>query len=147
MVENDKFEKEITRRNHEYTGGKKLFKNKTGQVRSGWMIALAFLTMFIFQGIFMFPGIILLGTVEITGSSISLDVMNDFDKHPWITLIAQGGGTIGGIIAILLLWRFLNKKPLKDIGFRGSIKDLWFGLSIGTKKYVISCNLFRLYFV
>ena len=57
--------------------------------------------------------------------------MTALDSHPWVFLLIHGGGTAGAILATYLLWRFINKGTLKQIGFRGSLKDLWFGLFLG----------------
>lgn len=110
-----------------------MFKNRTGQIRSGWMILLAFIVMYMAQGIFMIPGIFLLGSVEADqgGVSIDIDIMAAFEEQPWISLLAQGGGTLGGIVSTLWLWRYFNKKPIKELGFKGPIRDLWFGLVLG----------------
>lgn len=110
-----------------------MFKNQNDQIRSGWIILLAFLAMFAGQILFQIPGSIMLAVVELTGQSGSITI--DFEaalwNRPWILLLTQGGGTVGGIIATLLLWKYLNKKSLKDLGFQGSLKDLLFGLFLG----------------
>lgn len=110
-----------------------MFKNQANQIRAGWVILLTFVIMFIAQGIFMIPGIVTLTVVEgVNGTNlISYDVMDAFESHPWISLLAQGGGTAGAIFITLLLWRFVNKKTVKEIGFRGPAKDLGFGLLLG----------------
>lgn len=118
-------------------GGIKLFKNQANQVRAGWIILLAFVAMYIAQGIFMVPGIVVLTVTEGMNSMDSLHIMDAFDKHPWISLLAQGGGTAGGILITLLLWRFINKKTVKELGFRGPIKDLGFGLLLGAVSIIV----------
>ena len=106
---------------------KSLLKNSAGQVRSGWLILVTFVVMFLAQAIFMTPGLVIFELMEGAGGT-NLDAM---DTYPWITLLVQGGGTVGSIFVIYLLWRYLNKGTLKEIGFRGPLKDLGFGLFLG----------------
>ncbi len=110
-----------------------MFKNQSGQVRAGWLILLAFIAMVIVQQLFSLPGLLLLISMEAhSGGGFNyLAIQTAFDTHPWIFLLVQGGGTAGGIVITLLLWRFLNKGSLKELGIRGSMKDLWFGLFLG----------------
>ncbi|WP_203247452.1 CPBP family intramembrane glutamic endopeptidase [Sporosarcina beigongshangi] len=110
-----------------------MFKNQSGQVRAGWLIALAFAAMLIVQQLFALPGIILLFVTEAPfhGASGYSDILTALDGHPWIYLLMQGGGTAGGILITFLLWRFINKGTMKQLGFRGSLNDLWFGLFFG----------------
>ena len=103
-----------------------MFKNQSGQVRAGWLILLAFVVMLIVQQLFSLPGILLLMFTEAPFSEgfSYLDMQTAFDAHPWIFLLMQGGGTAGGIVITLLLWRFINKGSMKELGFRGSIERL-----------------------
>lgn len=107
-----------------------MFKNQSGQVRAGWLILLTFAAMLIVQQLFSLPGILLLFFTEVHSSSYQ-DVLSALDAHPWIFLLTQGGGTVGGILTTFLLWRFINKRTMKQLGFRGSLNDLWFGLFLG----------------
>ena len=45
--------------------------------------------------------------------------------------------TVGGMLATVLLWRFVNKGTLRELGFRGSLKDLVFGLLLGAVSIAI----------
>ncbi|MFJ7934114.1 lysostaphin resistance A-like protein [Sporosarcina sp. NPDC096371] len=110
-----------------------MFKNQSGQVRAGWFILLAFAAMLIVQQLFSIPAMLLLFFTEapFSGESGYIDVLAALDAHPWIYLLMQAGGTAGGILITLLLWRFMNKATMKQLGFRGSLKDLWFGLFLG----------------
>ncbi|MBM7600336.1 membrane protease YdiL (CAAX protease family) [Virgibacillus halotolerans] len=116
-----------------------MFKNQSGQVRAGWLILLAGIAMFLVQTIFTIPGIILLVMTEAANmvNTSTSDVMATLDEHPWITLFIQGGGTAGGILITLLLWRFVNKMSLKELGIRGSGKDFGFGLLLGAISITI----------
>jgi len=120
-------------------GRDKMFKNQSGQVRAGWLILLTFVVMLIFQQLFSLPGILLLMFTEAPFSEgfSYLDMQTAFDSHPWISLLMQGGGTAGGIMITFLLWRFINKGSMKELGFRGSLKDLWFGLFLGALSIIL----------
>src|SRR6185437_1527158 len=110
-----------------------MFKNQSGQVRAGWLILLAFVAMLVVQQLFSLPGVFLLIFTEepFSGELGHLDILTALDSHPWIFLLMQGGGTAGGILITYLLWRFVNKGSMKQLGFRGSLKDLSFGLFLG----------------
>lgn len=116
-----------------------MFKNKSGQVRAGWLILLTFAAMLIVQQLFSLPGIFLLIFTEtpFSGESGYLDILTALDSHPWIYLLVQGGGTAGGILITFLLWRYINKGSMKELGFRGSMKDLWFGLILGALSITV----------
>lgn len=110
-----------------------VFKNNAGQIRSGWLIIGGFIFVLIVQSIFTIPGMAVLAnqlgveSLELSAQELLLVI----DQYPWNFLLVQAGGTLGGIIATLLLWRVLNKKPLKELGFKGSLSDLAFGLILG----------------
>lgn len=116
-----------------------MFKNQSGQVRAGWLILLAFAAMLIVQQLFALPGVFLLFFTEAPFNGVSgySDILTALDGHPWIFLLMQGGGTAGGILITFLLWRFINKGTMKQLGFRGSLKDLWFGLFLGAISIMV----------
>lgn len=113
-----------------------MFKNQSGQVRAGWLILLTFTTMLIGQQLFSLPGTFLLFFTEAPSSDYQ-DILAAFDAHPWIFLLMQGGGTAGGILITFLLWRFMNKGTMKQLGFRGSLNNLWFGLFLGALSITV----------
>lgn len=110
-----------------------MFKNQSGQVRAGWLILFAFIIMFVGQMIFSFPGMFILMSVELAENSLEfhLDITEALESQPWIALLIQGGGTLGGLIATMLVWTLINKQLLRQLGFRGSIVDFLFGLFLG----------------
>ena len=112
-----------------------MFKNESGQIRAGWIVLLAVVALLIVQQLFSLPGVILLIFTEapslVNGETGTADIVAALDAHPWIFLLVQGGGSVGGILITYLLWRFINKGTMKQLGFRGSLKDLWFGLFLG----------------
>lgn len=113
-----------------------MFKNKAGQVRSGWMIFFAFLIMFAGQFIFMLPGITFMSILEITQHGASAEL--DFNSMgPWMILMTQGAGTFGGLAATLVAWRSLNKRPVNELGVRAPDLDLVFGLLLGAASITL----------
>ena len=116
-----------------------MLKNNDGQVRAGWLIAIALVAMFIGQTIFALPGTILLGIMDAMNNpdTLSLDIMVLSDEYPWVFLLMQGGGTVGGLIVTLILWRYMNKKSMGELGFRGSLTDLVYGLLLGAGSIAV----------
>ena len=90
-----------------------MFKNQAGQVRAGWIVLLAFVALIIVQQLFSLPGALLLIFTEapsmLNGETGTSELLTALDAHPWIFLLMQGGGTVGGILITYLLWRFINK--------------------------------------
>lgn len=105
-----------------------MFRNKNKQVRAGWLIFIALLFVFIGQTIFMFPGMTLLTIVEISSGEISLDLGT---MSPWMVLLTQGAGSLGGIAATLVVFRAINKKNPNQLGIQGPRVDFIFGLFLG----------------
>lgn len=110
-----------------------MFKNKTGQVRSGWLVIIGFILVLFLQSILTIPGMVMLASIE---GLVSLNLSNEelmlmLDSYPWLFLAVQGGGTLGGILATILLWRSINKKSLRELGFTKSLSDFLFGLALG----------------
>src|SRR6185437_10076716 len=116
-----------------------MFKNQSGQVRAGWLILLAFVAMLIVQQLFSLPGVFLLIFMEapFSGELGNVDILTALDSHPWVFLLMQGGSMAGGILITFLLWRFINKGNMRQLGFRGSLKDLWFGLFLGAVSITV----------
>ncbi|HLR70326.1 MAG TPA: hypothetical protein VK085_02715, partial [Pseudogracilibacillus sp.] len=119
-----------------------MFKNQIGQVRSGWLILLAFIIMFVGQILFTIPGSIFLvlsqAVIEDGGMSIEIEGNNE-----WVFLLTNGFGTLGGLIATLLVWRFINREKFSRIGLDWYGKDLIFGLFLGAIS--ITVIFFALY--
>lgn len=107
-----------------------MFKNKFGQVRSGWLIAFALLMVFVGQGIFSFPGILLASTIDISKGQAVLSLESG-DMRPLFFVLTQGAGTLGGIVATLAVFRFINKKSPKKLRIQGPMSDMVFGLLLG----------------
>src|SRR5699024_2058992 len=118
-----------------------MFSSHERKIRSGWLILIAFLAMTIAQYLFAIPGSIALALSEFTldsqGTGVDGDIMSIMDRHPWIFLLSQGGSYLGAIITIILLWKFLNKQPVSELGFKGSLKDFIFGLFLGAASITV----------
>lgn len=92
-----------------------LLINQANQLRSGWLIGLAFIFMYVGQAVFMIPALAIAGLGDSLGGN----------------LITQGSGTLGGIIATLFVWKHINKDNFYNLGFRGTFGSLIFGLALG----------------
>lgn len=107
-----------------------MFKNNKGQFRAGWLIIVAFIIMFAGQIVLTIPGFIFIffsqAVVEEGGMSFEIDASNQM-----IFLLTNGLGTVGGLIATLVVWRFINKQTFARMGLRWHGKDLLFGLLLG----------------
>jgi len=110
-----------------------LFKNTNSQVRAGWLILLVVIAIFIAQGIFTELGAVILLALQVPGADVIFEAepFTAFDEYPWNSLIIYGGAEAGTIVAIILIWRFVNKGKLQQLGFLWSLKDAFFGLLLG----------------
>src|SRR5699024_8161003 len=92
--------------------------------------------MFIAQIIFSIPGTFFLilkdAVVEDGGISFEVDATKE-----WIFLLTNGAGTIGGLVAVLLVWRFINKERFTRMGLRWQATDLIFGLVLGALSITV----------
>ncbi len=113
-----------------------MFKNKAGQVRSGWIIFLPFSSCLPDSLFLCFLVLLLCPLLEITqhGASVELDFNS---MGPWMILMTQGAGTFGGLAATLVAWRSLNKRPVKELGVRAPDLDLVFGLLLGAASITL----------
>ncbi len=114
-------------------------KNNKGQVRAGWLIAIAFVAMLVAQQIFSLPGALLLIVNELPAltGSIEMDILQMYDGHPWLYVITQGGAVVGSILVTYILWRFVNKGTLRSLGFRWSFADFAYGLFLGAASITV----------
>lgn len=115
-----------------------MFLNKNNQVRSGWLIFIALLIVFIANGIFMLPGMTLLTILEISSGEIAIEIDGDLgNMSPWMVLLTQGAATVGGIAATLVVFRAINKKYPNQLGLQGRGKDFGFGLLLGAAAITV----------
>ncbi|WLV25911.1 CPBP family intramembrane metalloprotease [Aciduricibacillus chroicocephali] len=111
-----------------------MFKNSNGQVRAGWLILFAFIAVFIGQGILTAGGYSLLYLLNAPGTNSSYEGVpfTIADLYPWNSFVIYGGAEIGTILFTILIWCFVNKKPLHQLGIKWVGKDALFGFLLGT---------------
>src|SRR5699024_9970880 len=109
---------------------KYVFKNRSGQVRAGWIIMMAFIVVIVVQTVFQVPGSLLLAAVATPENP---DVLV---RHPWMFLLMQGGGTAGGIVVTIVLCCVLTKKLVLALGFGVIFSSFWFGMLLGAVSIV-----------
>ncbi|EOR27200.1 CPBP family intramembrane metalloprotease [Cytobacillus oceanisediminis] len=114
-----------------------MYKNKMGKVRSGWIILLAITATMIAQMILSAPGMIIAVIIESQIHPNISDEMIDqvLDSSP-LSLLSQGLGLIGGIAILFLLWKFVNKKRISEMGFKRFSPDFITGLGLGAVSIV-----------
>ncbi|KAB7664897.1 CPBP family intramembrane glutamic endopeptidase [Bacillus sp. B1-b2] len=117
-----------------------MFKNEAGQIRSGWLIGLAIFSSVLIQNIFVLPGYLYAVVEEMTNNPNGIDVdnmMTLLDDRPWLYALTNVLGYIAGITTLLLLWKFVNKKKVKQLGFSNTTKNLLVGLVVGAISIVL----------
>lgn len=116
-----------------------MFKNKMGKVRSGWIILLALVATTIVQSLLMVPGMIYPIMKELIADPNGFigNVDELMDESPWFILFTQGLGLIGGIVMLFILWRYVNKKRISEMGFKNFSADFITGLAMGALSIII----------
>lgn len=117
--------------------------NKQQQVRSGWLIIMTFALMMFAQVIATIPGIIMSFDFDgsLTDGGLSLDT--DLTSGGNIFYL-QGIPMLVSFIVVLIIWKFFHKQSLNALGFKGPVRDLFFGLFFGAAS--ITVIFFMLYF-
>lgn len=95
-----------------------VFKNGYGQVRSGWLILLLAIIIFIFQLLLVIPFLSSMGT----------------NTNPLQSFFVGISTELAIFLGVVLVWVYVQKNPLKSIGLAGygrGLKDLLWGLGIG----------------
>lgn len=115
-----------------------MFKNKLGKVRSGWIILLALVATTIAQSLLMVPGMVIPVMLQFVSepNSFNGNVEEIMETSPWFILFTQGIGLIGGIAILFLLWKFVNKKRISEMGFKRFSPDFITGLGLGAVSIV-----------
>src|SRR5699024_6931412 len=109
-----------------------MFKNEFGQVRSGYLIASAFLIVFVFQGIFMMAVATLVYIIEISKKQSDLSVETNLEEmSPLFLILTQDAGTSGRLAATRVAFRAINKKNPNNLGIQGPAKEMLLGLMLG----------------
>jgi membrane protease YdiL (CAAX protease family) len=111
-----------------------MWRNKNGQVRSGWLILLTTIIFIIAELLFSLPGFFLFeGMVNTEGMTFD-EIVVKMSEYPWIELLANGGPVFAGIVVILLIWKFINKGTLVELGLsmsKKNMRDFAAGLFLG----------------
>ncbi|MDU1846292.1 MAG: type II CAAX endopeptidase family protein [Niallia nealsonii] len=115
-----------------------MFKNKLGKVRSGWIILLALVATTIAQSLLMVPGMVIPVMLQFVSepNSFNGNVEEIMETSPWFILFTQGIGLVGGITILFLLWKFVNKKRISEMGFKRFSPDFITGLGLGAVSIV-----------
>ncbi|OEH93815.1 CPBP family intramembrane glutamic endopeptidase [Bacillus solimangrovi] len=112
-----------------------MFRNNRGQVRSGWLIMLTMFLFLICSIVFAFPGTVWFNVINEEAIYMSnSEYMRALSKLPWVELAMNGGAVVGGIIATILAWKFINKQNVKDLGISinsVNMKDFVVGIGLG----------------
>lgn len=118
-----------------------MFKNSKGQVRTGWLIFVTLIITFVIQAIFMLPvEMYALFTVASDGDGTAVFTMDRsviMDGRPWLDVFSYALGYVAALISLLLLWKFLNKKKILDLGFGLFLINIIFGLLLGAISIAI----------
>lgn len=120
-------------------GVKDLFKNSKGQVRTGWLIFITLIVTFIIQAIFMLPvEMYALFTTNSDSTGVfKMDRSDIMSGRPWLDVFSYACGYVAALISLLLLWKFLNKKKIQELGFGLFLKNIIFGLLLGAVSIAI----------
>lgn len=120
-----------------------IIQNKYHQVRSGWLIIMTFVIMMIAQVIAAIPGIIMSFDFDniLSGGELSIDADLTIGGN---IFYVQAIPMFVSFIVVLIIWKLLHKKTLKELGFTGPLRDLVFGLFFGGAS--ITVLFFMLYF-
>lgn len=127
----------------------KIFKNDINQIRSGWKIAILFLSFIIttvivsFIFTIVYSGIIIAKNPEILSDQAKYmnyiqEQFSGMSHFPSVFL--QLIQCICMIFFVVLFWKIWDKRKLKDIGLtniKSSWKDLCMGLLIGAISFTI----------
>lgn len=110
--------------------------NKNQQVRSGWFIVLTFVVMMVAQTIAAIPGVLIGLDFDdiLSNGEISIDATLTSGANIFYT---QGIPMLVSFIVVLIMWKVLHHENFKAIGFRGPIKDLFFGLFLGAASITL----------
>ncbi|MFP9131066.1 lysostaphin resistance A-like protein [Niallia sp. BSM11] len=118
-----------------------MFKNSKGQLRTGWLIFVTLIITFVIQAIFMLPvEMYALFTVASDGDGTAVFTMDRsviMDGRPWLDVFSYALGYVAALISLLLLWKFLNKKKIQDLGFGLFLINIIFGLLLGAISIAI----------
>lgn len=111
------------------------FKNKDGQVRSGWKIILAFALMTVLSGLFSFP-VFLVIFIKDPKVMTAMDVLTNNPISDFFLMLAQ----LLSVILTVFICLSAERKKWRDIGLsrlKGQGKNLVYGLVLGAASMII----------
>jgi uncharacterized protein len=111
------------------------FKNKDGQVRSGWKIILAFALMTVLSGLFSFP-VFLVIFIKDPKVMTAMDVLTNNPISDFFLMLAQ----LLSVILTVFICLSAERKKWRDIGLsrlNGQGKNLVYGLVLGAASMII----------
>lgn len=132
----------------------KLFKNKSGEIRSGWKIvivlALYGVSQFVFSMVFgiIYGGIFAMsnrGTVS--NADIQIEITRIMTTGKYSQIISQGVDFAILLLVLLFVLKKIDKKDFRKIGLvkvSSHLKELLYGLLLGAAS--MTCIFFILYF-
>lgn len=109
-----------------------MFKNRQGQIRSGWIIAALMASLLIITTILMLLCMIILMIVLMQSAYSFIDIFSAIlTDWLWLLITIQ---CIVMIVISIFAWKRILKRPLPDMGLtrlKGHGKELIFGLVFG----------------
>ncbi|MFC7391406.1 CPBP family intramembrane glutamic endopeptidase [Scopulibacillus cellulosilyticus] len=109
-----------------------VFKNKNGQIRSGYLISFTGLLALAFSMVLSIPATIIMVISQYNPSSRTLEIekiTNDMSSYYLLNITQE----IGIIIAVIIAWKLFNKAKVKNIGFGfyKGVRQILLGLLLG----------------
>ncbi|CDM70087.1 putative membrane protein [Clostridium bornimense] len=120
----------------------RIFKNNKNQIRSGWKIIIVFLSFYLITyTVSIIPMVIymvkyMFQNLDINGGAfnINFDFSGIYDTSSSIGFVLFLIQCVSLIFSVVLFWKILDKKPIRDIGLKNikkSFKELCLGLLFG----------------
>ena len=121
-----------------------IFKNKSGDIRSGWKIALTFFMFFLTATIISVLFGMVSSIIFISKGSTTLSELQEFlsgSLGMFINSIINDGGLI---FASIFLWKLLDKKKVSDMGItsikKGRKELLYWSINGSIFNYFCMCS-------
>lgn len=125
-----------------------IFKNKDGEIRSGWKIVLTYLFLYLIITIINVLVGITIGIVYAMKGVNNLSAIETFFRGDVGMLISSILNNGGFILASILTWKLLDKKKIRDMGIvnitKGK-KEFLLGLLMGAVSISIVCIILLLF--
>lgn len=105
-----------------------VFKNKSGQTRSGWLILLLAILLFLF--IFLFQFLVY----------FSIKIMDIELSQSTETFLLGMSTQIAMLLSVIVMWVFIQKNSLREIGLKGNgsgWKEFFWGFGLGAVSMLV----------